>query len=311
MEKLVVWKTENQMSCAELWIEFFEHYSLGITSTDNIISVRSTANCTKEDRQWKGKKMAIEDPFSTKRSLTRSVNSLRVLDFITDCFRIAYLYFGTVQTTLGPIVTKIIVPPSSLSKTKKRKRAEKASQDKSPEDTVEEMDNILNKLKLEDVNASNKALPAKAITLEELERSLIQNSNESSEDEDDDSIPNTGESFEAFAQRVGTALTPKQALRITDLVPKNMISFKFNDYILTAGQSPILVCTVCGNEGHLQNKCPDEQLPPLKNLPEISPGYKELINRVCTDVMQCRVSQLILTKFTQQFIFVISKDFLL
>ena len=75
---------------------------------------------------------------------------------------------------------------------------------------------------------------------------------ESSEDEDDDSIPNTGESFEAFAQRVGTALTPKQALRITDLVPKNMISFKFNDYILTAGQSPILVCTVCGNEGHLQ-----------------------------------------------------------
>ena len=123
------------------------------------------------------------------------MNSLRVLDFITDCFRIAYLYFGTVQTTLGPIVTKIIVPPSSLSKTKKRKRAEKASQDKSPEDTVEEMDNILNKLKLEDVNASNKVLPAKAITLEELERSLIQNSNESSEDEDDDSIPNTGKIF--------------------------------------------------------------------------------------------------------------------
>ena len=71
VEKLVAWKTENQMSCAELWIEFFEHYSLGIMSTDNIISVRSTANCTKEDRQWKGKKMAIEDPFSTKRSLTR------------------------------------------------------------------------------------------------------------------------------------------------------------------------------------------------------------------------------------------------
>ena len=108
-----------------------------------------------------------------------------------------------------------------------------------------------------------------------------------------------GESFEAFAQRVGTALTPKQALRITDLVPKNMISFKFNDYILTAGQSPILVCTVCGNEGHLQNKCPDEQLPPLKNLPEISPGYKELINRVCTDVMQCRVSSQLILKLNQ------------
>ena len=100
-------------------------------------------------------------------------------------------------------------------------------------------------------------LPAKAITLEELEKSLIQTSvgqnqsPESSEDEDDD-LPNTGESFEAFAQRVGTALTPKQAQRITELVPKNMILFKFNDDIFTAGQSPILVCTVCGNEGHLQ-----------------------------------------------------------
>ena len=103
---------------------------------------------------------------------------------------------------------------------------------------------------------SLQALPSKAITLEELERSLIQQtSNESSDDDDDnDDLPNTGESFEAFAQRVGTALTPKQAQRITELVPKNMISFKFNDYILTAGQSPILVCTVCGNEGHLQVK---------------------------------------------------------
>ena len=67
------------------------------------------------------------------------------------------------------------------------------------------MDNILNKLKLEDVNAGSKALPPKAITLEELERSLIQpeNSNESSDEDDSDDLPNTGESFEAFAQRIG------------------------------------------------------------------------------------------------------------
>ena len=38
-----------------------------------------------------------------------------------------------------------------------------------------------------------------------------------------------------------------------------------------------------------QNKCPDEQLPPLKNLPDLSPGYKDLINRICNDVMQTRV----------------------
>lgn len=52
------------------------------------------------------------DPFSTKRSLTRSVNNPHNLDFITDCFKIGYLYFGTVQTTQGPTVIKIIVPDS-------------------------------------------------------------------------------------------------------------------------------------------------------------------------------------------------------
>ena len=64
-----------------------------------------------------------------------------------------------------------------------------------------------------------------------------------------------------------------------------------------------------------QNKCPDEQLPPLKPLPDLSPGYKDLLNRwdqflvqnksdtwwpisatyfsysyrVCHDVMQSRI----------------------
>ena len=73
------------MSIAELWIEFFEHYSLGIMSADNVISIRSTANLSKEDRQWKGKKMAIEDPFSTKRSLTRLVK--KYLNFLGGIHR--------------------------------------------------------------------------------------------------------------------------------------------------------------------------------------------------------------------------------
>ena len=84
-------------------------------------------------------------------------------------------------------------------------------------------------------------------------------------------------------------MTPKQAQKITDLVPKNMISFMFNNDILTAGQSPILVCTVCSNEGHLQNKCPDEQLPPLKPLPRsYDPRYVNMLNRVCEEVMNVR-----------------------
>jgi DNA polymerase sigma len=43
VEKLGEWQTRNSMSVAELWIEFFEYYSLGITATDDVVSIR-TAN---------------------------------------------------------------------------------------------------------------------------------------------------------------------------------------------------------------------------------------------------------------------------
>ena len=71
---------------------------------------------------------------------------------VNPCIKVKLLF-------LLPIVTKIIVPPSSLSKTKKRRKAEKAAnsnQEKSPDEQVEEVDNILNKLKLEDVNPGTK-----------------------------------------------------------------------------------------------------------------------------------------------------------
>ena len=262
MDKLKEWKSQNSMSLAELWIDFFESYSLGILAADTVVSIRSTTNCTRDDKQWKGKKMLIEDPFSTKRSLSRSVNSSRVLDFIADCFRIAYLYFGTVQTTLGPIVTKIIVPPAP----EKKSRSKAKSESKAANEDAPEVDNIINKLKLDtDPNDIPKPLPKSGITLEELEKSLIQEEFEDDLDDETD-VPMHGETFEAFAARMGSELTPKQAQRITELVPKNMILFKFDGDILTAGQAPIVICSVCGQEGHLQNKCPDEQLPPIGNV---------------------------------------------
>lgn len=258
------------MGLAELWIEFFEYYSLGIHATDNVVSIRSTKNCTRADKKWNRSKLAIEDPFSTKRSLSRSVHSLKVLDFISSCFKIAYLYFGTIQTTLGPIVTRIIVPSKKPAKKKN--------------DDADKMTDIISQLKLSDADAPTQSHPEAAITLEELEESF--KNDESEEDTED--LPLPGETFEAYAQRIGTELTPKQAQRITELVPKNMILFKFDGDILTAGQSPILVCTVCGNDGHLQSNCPDEKLPPLLPLPMLDRNFQILLDDICIDVMKSR-----------------------
>lgn len=296
IDQLKTWTTDNKMTTAELWIEFFEQFALGTSASDDIITIRSSGACSREDKQWKGKRLAIEDPFSTKRSLTRSVNNATVLDFIADCFRIGYLYFGTVQTTLGPIVTKVIVPPSNTpeSKSSRRKRLANAKAEAKAADKSEDkdLDNIINKLKLDDaaIEGQPKMPMTKAITLEELEKSLIEEEEEDDENDDDDDLPGPEETFESYAQRVGSELSPKQAQQLTELVPKNMIHFKFDGDILTAGQSPMLICTVCGSDGHARGRCPDEQLPEIRPLPRsLDPRYLCMLDNVCADVMESRI----------------------
>ena len=50
-------------SVAELWIEFFEFYSLGFNVNDDVVSIRNVGGFTRDEKQWKGKKLAIEGKF--------------------------------------------------------------------------------------------------------------------------------------------------------------------------------------------------------------------------------------------------------
>lgn len=194
----------------------------------------------------------------------RSVNNVSVLDFIADCFKIAYLYFGTIQTKIGPVVCSIIVPDRSPArKAIKSQNADGSSNndDEDPEDiddddassldatsannpgapagNVQDLfaklaidsKSVLSSSSLTTAAPGNQTMPETAMTLEMLEESF--KDDEDSEDEGDDG---TAKTFEAFIQKHGRELTPKQARKVTELVPKNMIQFKFDGDILTMGQ---------------------------------------------------------------------------
>ena len=53
----------NSYSVAELWIEFFEFYSLGFNVNDDVVSIRNVGGFSRDEKQWKGKKLAIEGNF--------------------------------------------------------------------------------------------------------------------------------------------------------------------------------------------------------------------------------------------------------
>jgi len=50
------------------------------------------------------------------------------------------------------------------------------------------------------------------------------------------------------------------------------------------GQGPALVCSSCKKEGHLEDNCPDDLLPPLKQLPPITPRHREMLEAVLKQV---------------------------
>ena len=108
-EKLAGWRTQNKMSPAELWIELFAFLSVGFKSAELVVSLRKAGATTNEEKQWKTRKLAVEDPYSFKRNLCRSIQALSVYDYISECLKTGYLYFGTIQTSLGPVITRIIV----------------------------------------------------------------------------------------------------------------------------------------------------------------------------------------------------------
>ena len=94
------WSTQNQMTPAELWIDLFVFYSMSFNSSENVVSIRRSGLLSNEEKQWKSKRLAIEDPFSSKRSLCRSIQTLSVYDYITDCLK------------TGKKVTSLYPPPT-------------------------------------------------------------------------------------------------------------------------------------------------------------------------------------------------------
>ncbi|XP_059090184.1 terminal uridylyltransferase 7-like [Tigriopus californicus] len=294
-DELRAWKTRNSKTVAELLIEFFEFFALGFKMSEIVVSIRFIGGISKEDKQWRGKKLSIEDPFSIKRNLARSVNSLSILDFISECFNIAYLYFGTVQTSNGPVILKILVPDASPE----RKASPTGDNQANEVDEASSiLPGILNQLQIaanEPKAGGNleRGDPSSALTVDALERKLLKGAaisgsgpqDEASDHSDSEGEMDSPDTLESFLSVYGRELTPKQAKVVTELVPKNMISFQFDWNILTRGQAPALVCNVCGNEGHLQNNCPEEQIPDPVELPPLPKQYVMEMDGLCKQVM--------------------------
>ncbi|CAH1773302.1 unnamed protein product [Owenia fusiformis] len=138
------WTTSNTFSVGELWLGLLEFYSVTYEMTNYIISLRGNNLLRREEKRWNSKKIAIEDPFATKRNITRSVSHSQLYEYIVDRIRATYKYFSIPQTRKGPLFTKVDKTMSKSGPRNKAKKTEAKIEDLvKSDDVVIESDEII------------------------------------------------------------------------------------------------------------------------------------------------------------------------
>lgn len=92
--------TEKQCSASigQLWVDLLRFYALEFNMADLVVNVRVREKLSRDLKDWPKKRIAIEDPYSVKRNVARSMNSQLVYEYLLHCLKATYKYFAMPQT---------------------------------------------------------------------------------------------------------------------------------------------------------------------------------------------------------------------
>ncbi|XP_054842443.1 terminal uridylyltransferase 7 [Eublepharis macularius] len=95
----LVFESDRQCSIpvGQLWVELLRFYALEFNLADLVISIRLKEKVSRESKDWPKKRIAVEDPYSVKRNVARTLNSQLVYEYILHCLRATYKYFALPQ----------------------------------------------------------------------------------------------------------------------------------------------------------------------------------------------------------------------
>ncbi|ERE79355.1 terminal uridylyltransferase 7 isoform 2 [Cricetulus griseus] len=105
-------KHQPSVPVGQLWVELLRFYALEFNLADLVISIRVKELISRESKDWPKKRIAIEDPYSVKRNVARTLNNQPVFEYILHCLRTTYKYFALPHRVTKPNLTK---PTSSIT----------------------------------------------------------------------------------------------------------------------------------------------------------------------------------------------------
>uniref|UniRef100_A0A8C5XR81 Terminal uridylyl transferase 7 n=1 Tax=Microcebus murinus TaxID=30608 RepID=A0A8C5XR81_MICMU len=92
-------KHQPSVPVGQLWVEMLRFFALEFNLADLVISIRVKESVSRESKDWPKKRIAIEDPYSVKRNVARTLNNQPVFEYILHCLRTTYKYFALPHKT--------------------------------------------------------------------------------------------------------------------------------------------------------------------------------------------------------------------
>ncbi|NXO98540.1 TUT7 uridylyltransferase, partial [Certhia brachydactyla] len=141
---------------AQLWLELLRFYALEFSMADLVISIRLKEPVSRELKDWPKKRIAVEDPYSVKRNVARTLNSQLVYDYILHCLRATYKYFALPHKKSAKVSK---VPSSNASEEKSQMLDHGKDAVKHEDSDLQNLDGRTNTAIVEDCIRENTHMP--------------------------------------------------------------------------------------------------------------------------------------------------------
>ncbi|EEC08801.1 zinc finger protein, putative [Ixodes scapularis] len=93
------WKSTNNRSLGDLWCELLRFYAAEFRLEKHVVCIRRLKPVLISEKKWNKRYIAIEDPYSSKRNLARSIPSEEMNLFLKRALRESAIYFHEPQVT--------------------------------------------------------------------------------------------------------------------------------------------------------------------------------------------------------------------
>uniref|UniRef100_A0A1A8IMN1 polynucleotide adenylyltransferase n=1 Tax=Nothobranchius kuhntae TaxID=321403 RepID=A0A1A8IMN1_NOTKU len=251
-------------SLGQLWLELLRFYTLEFAPEEYIISIRLKELLSREVKNWPRRRLAVEDPFSLKRNVARSLNSQMVFEYVQECFRSAYKYFASPQRkSVGGQPRKEgagaqVVRKGERCLIREEDRRKSDTSQRGRQEEHEESDGE-DEEGLDSSRKMGKKIPGVRLTAasDGNKPSSSPNGLLDSDEEEESSVSEKDASSEG-------------------------LHYEFNKMVLTGGKPPAVVCSICKRDGHQKDECPEDfKKIELNPLPPMNERFRNILDGLC------------------------------